>query len=113
MVSMVSAETLNSRFVDHRLIVIGDVANLGGYREDDVEVGHRQQLGLALLHPRARRRPLALGAVPVAAAVVGNDGMGTVLAARNVAAEGGRAAALDRSCLRTSRDRAPGRVWLS
>jgi hypothetical protein len=56
-----------------------------------------QQLGLALLHPCARRGTLALRAMPIAAAVVGNDRVLAVLTARNVAAEGRRAAALDRA----------------
>src|SRR5262249_32803150 len=64
-------------------------------REDDMEVGHREQFGLARRHPLARRRALALGAVPVAAAVVGDCRVGTVLAARDVSAKGRRAAALD------------------
>src|SRR5262245_7494457 len=62
-----------------------------------MEVGHGEKLGLALLHPRAGRGPLALGAMPVAAAVVGDDGVLAVLAARDVAAEGRRAAALNRA----------------
>src|SRR5215470_13696466 len=60
-----------------------------------MEIGHREQLGLACRHPCARRRALALGIVPVAAAVVGNHRMGAVLAARHMPAEGGSAAALD------------------
>ena len=64
---------LEQEVVDHRLVLVGDVADRGGQREDDVEVGHGQQLGLPLLHPVARRRALALRAMPVAAAVVGDD----------------------------------------
>src|SRR5262249_19131147 len=55
-------------------------------REDDVEVGHGQQLGFPLLHPLSRRGALALGAMPVAAAVVGDGRVGALLAARNVPA---------------------------
>ena len=86
---------LEQQVVDHRLVLVGDVADRRRQREDDVEVGHGQQLGLPLLHPLARRRPLALRAMPVAAAVVGDDGVGAVLAARDVPAERRRAAALD------------------
>ena len=32
--------------VDHRFVVIGDVGDLGRQREDDMEIGHRQELGL-------------------------------------------------------------------
>jgi hypothetical protein len=56
---------------------------------------HRQQLGFPILHPLSRRRALALGAVPVAAAVVGDGRVGAVLAARDMAAQRRRAAALD------------------
>src|ERR1700704_3270067 len=62
-----------------------------------MEVGHRQQLGLARLHPFARLRALALRAVPVAAAVIGDGGVaaGLVLATRDMPAESRGAAALD------------------
>ncbi len=88
---------LEQQVVDCRLVLVSDVADRRRQREDDVEVGHGQELALPLLHPGARRGPLALGAMPVAAAVVGDDGMGTVLAARNMPAERRRAAALDRA----------------
>src|SRR5271166_1680062 len=55
-----------------------------------------QQFGLALLHPCERLRTLALGTMPVAAAVVGDLRVRTVLAAHDMAAESRRAAALDR-----------------
>ena len=54
--------------VDRRLVVQGDVGDLGGQSEDDVEVADRQQVGLTLGQPGARGGALALGAVPVAAA---------------------------------------------
>src|SRR6202162_1153656 len=62
-----------------------------------MEVRHRQQLGLARLHPFARLRALALRTMPVAAAVVGDGGVaaGLVLATRHVPAESRGAAALD------------------
>jgi hypothetical protein len=46
--------------VDHRLVVIRDVGNLGRHGEHDVEVGHRQQLGLACGEPLPSCRALAL-----------------------------------------------------
>ena len=90
---------LEQEIVDHRLVLVGDVADRRRQREDDVEVGHRQQFGLARRHPFARRRALALRAVPVAAAVVGDGRVaaGVVLAARDMPAERRRAAALDRA----------------
>src|SRR5262245_21664465 len=62
-----------------------------------MKVRHRQQLGLALGEPFARRSALALGAMPVAAAVIGDHGVAARLAltARNVPSERCRAAALD------------------
>jgi hypothetical protein len=67
--------------------------------EDDVEVRHCQQLGLARFHPIAGLRALALRAMPVAAAVVGNGGVaaGLVLTTRHMPAESRGAAALDRA----------------
>jgi hypothetical protein len=77
------------------MILVCDGADARRQREHDVEVGHLQQLGLARLHPRQCLRPLTLGAVPVAAGVIGDRRVAAVLAARNVATEGRRAAALD------------------
>ena len=74
----------------------GDVGDFGGKREDDVEVSDRQQVGLALGQPRARGGALALGAVPVAAAVVGDPLMAAVLAGLDMTAQSRRAAMLDR-----------------
>src|ERR1700693_1666885 len=64
-----------------------------------MEVRHRQQFGPALGQPLACSSALTLGAVPVTAAIVGDDGVSAllVLAARNMPAEGRRAAALDRT----------------
>src|SRR5260370_30407373 len=59
---------LEQQIVDHGLVLVGDVANRRRQREDDVEVGNREQFGLARRHPLARSRALALRAVPVAAA---------------------------------------------
>ena len=74
----------------------GDVGDLGRDREDDVEVADWQQVGLALGEPRARRRTLALGAVPVAAAVVGDPPMPAVLTGLDVTAKRSGATMLDR-----------------
>ena len=45
-----------------RLVLEGDVGDLGGQREDNVEVTHGQQVGLALGEPCTRGSTLALGA---------------------------------------------------
>ena len=90
---------LGSRFeeeiVDHGFILIGDIGDRPRQREYDVEVTDRQQLGLTLDEPLLGGGALTLGAMPITTAVVGNDGVGAILAARDVAAERRRAAALD------------------
>jgi hypothetical protein len=71
-------------------------SDLGRQGEDQVEVPDRQQIGLAGGEPILRRRALALGAMPVAARVVGDPAVAAVLAALDMTAEDGRAAVLDR-----------------
>jgi hypothetical protein len=46
---MVSAEALNREVVDHGLVLIGDIGDPARQRKDDMEVRHRQQLGLTRL----------------------------------------------------------------
>ena len=82
--------------VDLGLVLVGNRADLGRQGEHDVEVGNRQQLRLARFEPRLRRPPLALGAVPIPAGVIGDARVRTVLAALDMAAERRRAADLDR-----------------
>src|SRR5215471_21357154 len=72
---------LEQQVIDDRLVVIGDVGDRSGQGEDDMEVGHGQKFGLAVGQPLLRSNSLALGAVPVAAGVVGDAQMGAVLAA--------------------------------
>ena len=86
---------LEQDIVDHGLVLVGDVADRRRQREDHVVVRHGQQLGLAVGQPFLRRRALALGAMPVAAGVVGDVRVGALLAARDMPAESRRAAALD------------------
>ncbi len=74
---------LEQEAIDHGLVLIGDVGDRGRQGEDDVVVGHRQQLGLARGEPVLGRRALALGAVPVAAGIVGDLDVVAVLAARH------------------------------
>ena len=76
--------------VDHRLVLIGDRGDLGRQGEDHVEVADRQQIGLAGGEPILRRRALALGAMAVAAGVVGDPAVAAILAALDMTAEGGR-----------------------
>ena len=81
--------------IDGGLVLIGDVGDLGRQGEDHVVVRHRQQLGLARREPVLGGRPLAFGTMAVAAGVVGDPGVGAVLAARHVTAQRRRAAVLD------------------
>ncbi len=86
---------LEQQVIDHSLVLIGDIGDRRRQGEDQVEVGHGQQLGFALGEPVPGRRTLALGAMAVAAGVVGDPRMGTVLAGQHVTTERRRAAALD------------------
>ena len=87
---------LEQQVVDERLVLERDVRDLGRQREHDVEVADRQQVGLALGKPCPRRRALALGTVPITAAIVGDAPLATVLAGLDVTAKGRGAAMLDR-----------------
>ena len=92
----VSAAVLNSRSPDDGLVVERDGADRRRQGEDDVIVGNRKQLRLAVVEPLPRRRGLALGAMPIAAGVVGDQLVRAVLAALDVASERGCATGLDR-----------------
>src|SRR6516165_10017491 len=95
-VSRVSDDGLEQQVVDHGLVLIGDLRDLVWHGEHDVEVRHRQQLGLALGEPLLRRRALTLWTMPVAAGVVGDESMRALLATQHMPAERRRATALDR-----------------
>ncbi len=60
--------SLEQEVVDHGLVLVGDVGDRGGQREDHVEIRDGQQLGLAIGQPLPGRRALALRAMPVATA---------------------------------------------
>ena len=82
--------------IDDRLVLIGDVGDRSRQGEDNMEIGHGQQFGLAVGEPLLGSRGLALRAVPVAAGVVGDAGLATILAAFDMTAQRRRSAALDR-----------------
>jgi hypothetical protein len=82
--------------VDGRLVVERDGADRSRQGEDDVIVGDRQELGLAVFEPSPRGGRLALWAVAVATGIVGDALVRAVLAALDVAAERGCATGLDR-----------------
>ena len=80
--------------IDRRLILIGHITDLSGQGEHHMIVFHRQQLSLTRRQPVFGCRTLTLGAVPVAARVVGDVHMITVLARRHMTAELSGAAVL-------------------
>src|SRR5215510_16130209 len=89
---------LHEEVVDHGLILKGDATELGRQCVNHMKILNRQQFGLALGEPPAYGSALTFWTVPIATTVVSDDGVsaGFVLATRNMAAERGRAAALDR-----------------
>jgi hypothetical protein len=68
----------------------------GRQRKHDMEVTDRQQVSLTLGKPCPCSRTLALGAVPVAAAVIGDPPMPAIFAGFNMAAKRRSAAGLNR-----------------
>ena len=82
--------------VDGRLVLERDGADRSRQGEDDVIVGNRQKLCLALGQPLPGRRALALRAVTVAAGVVGDPFVRAVLATLDMSAERRGPATLDR-----------------
>src|SRR3954470_4152167 len=89
--------SLEQDAVDRGLILVGDVGDFSRQREHDMEVWHRQEFLLALFQPLTRHGSLTLRTMPIAAGIVADPGMATllVLTARHMAAEGCRAAVLD------------------
>jgi len=88
---------LEQQIVDHPFVLEGDIGDGPRQREYDMKIADRQQLGLAIGQPVPCRCALALGTMPIAAAVVGDGRVATngVLAARNMPAENRRTATLD------------------
>ena len=81
--------------VNHRFVVIGDVGDFAWQGEDDMEIGHGQELGLAVGEPIPCRRSLTFRAMPIPTAIERDHRMIAVLAARHMATERRGAAALD------------------
>src|SRR5262249_39269703 len=67
--------------IDHGLVLIGDGRDLFRQRKDDVKVWAVEQLRLSIFDPCGARERLALRAVPITAAVVGNAFMLTGITA--------------------------------
>jgi hypothetical protein len=71
--------------IDECLVLKGDLANRRRQGEDDMEVGHRQQLGLPLREPLGPCQRPALGAMAVAPGVVGNARRPAIIALLDLA----------------------------
>jgi hypothetical protein len=72
------------------------IAPIGRQGKDDVIIGDRQELRLALGEPLPRRGALALRAVAVAAGIVGDAFVRAILTALDVSAERRGPTGLDR-----------------
>lgn len=80
--------------VEQPLVLQHECGQFMGQREDDVEVGHRQQLGGARGQPSGACVALALGTVPVATRVIGDGLM----------AAAGASIAMSTKCCRAATD---------
>jgi hypothetical protein len=67
---------LEQRIIDHRLVLVSEVGDRGRQGEDEVEVGHGQEIGFALGQPVPRSGSLTLRAVAVAAEAMRVNGEG-------------------------------------
>ena len=72
---------LEQQVVDDGLVLVADIGDRTRQREHNMEVRHRQQIGLARGQPVLCRRALALRAMPVAARVVRDLAVRALLAA--------------------------------
>jgi hypothetical protein len=82
--------------INDGLVLIGDVGDRSRQGEDDVEVRHGQEFGLAVGQPLLGSDGLALWAMPIAAGVVRDPQVGAGLAALDMTAQRRRSATLDR-----------------
>ena len=86
---------LKQEVVDHLRVSLGDRVDLMGQGEDQMEIGHRQELGRACLDPALLGQRLAFWAVAVAAGVVTRHFCAAVITHFQMATEGRRTAVLD------------------
>ena len=82
--------------IDDRFVLVGDVGDRSRQGEDDMEIGHRQQLSSAVGEPLLGSGGLALWAMPIATGVVRDAQVGAGFAALDMTAQRRRSAALDR-----------------
>src|SRR5207248_9730256 len=81
--------------IDDRFVLVSDVGDRSRQGEDDMEIGHRQQLSSAVGEPLLGSGGLALWAMPIAAGVVRDAQVGAGFAALDMTAQRRRSAALD------------------
>jgi len=86
---------LEEEMVDQARLVLGEMVESMGEREDDVEVGDGQQLSASVLDPALLGEGLALGAVAIAAGVVDGPRGAAAVTGLPMSAEGGGATGLD------------------
>ena len=87
----------HQQIVDLAFVLMRDVSDRFGQGEDEMEIPHGQQFGLACRQPCLCGTGLTLGAVAIAARIVGDVLMRAVSAPRDMPAKRRRAAALDRA----------------
>ncbi len=81
--------------VNHLFVLIGDGGNLFRHRKDDVKVGNRQKLRLAVFEPLGAGEGLTFWTVAIAAAIEGRALVAAGVTLLQVAAQGSGAAELD------------------
>src|SRR5215470_11401292 len=74
--------------VDELFVLVGNGRDLLGEREDDVKIVRREDFRFAFFDPLRPRQRLALGAMPVAAAIVAGALVSTSVAPLEMTAEG-------------------------
>ncbi len=89
--------SLEQDVVDHPLVLEGDRRDLFGDGEDNVEVRHGQQVGLAVAEPLRAGERLTLRTVPVTAGVIGDALMTAGVALFDVATQHCGTTLLDRT----------------
>src|SRR5207253_9263668 len=86
---------VKQQVIDQPFILQGERSQFPRQREDDVHVAGGQQLAFPRLEPAQASVALTLGAVPVAARVVRDDGMSAVRALIAMSTQRGGSAACD------------------
>ena len=86
---------LEQQIVDHRLVLVSDVADRCRQGKHEMVVIYRQEVSLAVLQPAPGRTALTLRTVAVATGVVGDLELCAVFTAQHVPTECGTAAALN------------------